>query len=117
MAQPANPKQLELDLEAAKIHGRWLSDEERDQLDEQQRQRLHLKQQQDTRRSKLFVLTGICLLIPPLWPLAFGLTLYLLFPRTMLRIGLFTGLALVTAALGLTALLTALTIWVLTLIF
>ena len=33
----------------------------------------------------VIVLTGVNLLIPPLWPLAIGLTLYLLFPSTTRR--------------------------------
>ena len=68
---------LERDFQIAKNHGRWLSDDERIVLDNC-----------NQTRSKLFVLTGVCVLLPPLWPFAFGLTLYLLFPKTIARIGI-----------------------------
>ena len=68
---------VERDFQIAKDHGRWLSDDERIDLDN----RIQT-------RSKLLVLTGVCVLLPPLWPFAFGLTLYLLFPKTIARIGI-----------------------------
>jgi hypothetical protein len=67
---------LEREFEIAKAHGRWLSDEEQKDL-----------KQRETIRSKFIVLTGICILLPPLWPLALGLTIYLLFPKTITQIG------------------------------
>ena len=69
---------LERDFQIAKNHGRWLSDDERIVLDNR-----------NQTRSKLFILTGVCVLLPPLWCFAFGLTLYLLFPKTIARIGIF----------------------------
>ena len=69
-------KKLEREFEMAKDQGRWLSDDEQKVLD----------QRKET-RSKLIVLTGVCCLLPPLWPFAFGLTLYLLFPKTISRVG------------------------------
>ena len=71
---PSN--KLEREFEIAKDHGRWLSDEERKDLE-----------LREAHRSKLIVLTGICVLLPPLWPFALGLTLYLLFPKTITRVG------------------------------
>ena len=68
---------LELDFQTAKNHGRWLSDDERIVLDNR-----------NQTLSKLLILTGVCVLLPPLWPFAFGLTLYLLFPKTIARIGI-----------------------------
>ena len=85
---------LEREFEIAKDHGRWLSDEEQKDLE-----------QREAYRSKLIVLTGICVLLPPLWPFALGLTLYLLFPKTITRVGVvatvicFLGSLLLTGAL------------------
>jgi hypothetical protein len=66
---------LEREFEIAKAQGRWLSDEERKDL-----------HQHEAIRSKLTVLTGICVLLPPLWPFALGLTIYLLFPKKSSRL-------------------------------
>ena len=67
---PNNPAQ---DLEAARQRGRWLSDEEQAELD-RQNQRIQLSQEQDrSRRRRLTLLTAVCVLLPPLWPVAFGL--------------------------------------------
>ena len=71
---PSN--KLEREFEIAKDQGRWLSDEEWKDLE-----------QREVLRSKLIVLTGICVLLTPLWPFALGLTLYLLFPKTITRVG------------------------------
>ena len=67
---------LERDFKIAKNRGRWLSDDEHIVLEKR-----------NQIRSKLILLTGVCILLPPLWPFAFGLTLYLLFPKTISRIG------------------------------
>ena len=117
MRRPTSPRQLELDLEAAKTHGRWLSDEESEALEHERLQELQLQQTKDHLRLRLFIFTGICLLIPPLWPVALGLSFYLLFPKTLSRIGLVLGLILVVASIGLAVSLTALTIWILSLLF
>ena len=77
---------LEREFELAKDQGRWLSDDERKAFE--QRREI---------RSKLILLTGICIILPPLWPFAFGLTLYLLFPKTISRIGV---VAIVVFLLG-----------------
>ena len=81
---PSN--KLEREFEIAKDHGRWLSDEELKSLE-----------QREAHRSKLIVLTGICVLLPPLWPFALGLTLYLLFPKIITRVGV---VAIVICLLG-----------------
>ena len=76
-----NPaERLEDELDLAKARGRWLSDDEQADLDREADAvalQLEAKQRRDR---KLMILTGVCLLIPPLWPLALGLTLFLLYP-------------------------------------
>lgn len=111
--------QLERELEQARRHGRWLADDELAALDAQQQQTLDLDlalRQGQTRR-KLVLLTGICLLLPPLWPLALGLTLYLLFPRTTQRFGLIAGILLLAAGALLTLLLLSLVVAILMALF
>ena len=91
-------QQLERELEQARRHGRWLADDELALLQEQRQAEIALHQQNRIRRRKLLLLTAICVLIPPLWPVALGLTLYLLFPRTTRRYGLIAGV--IVLALG-----------------
>ncbi len=94
---PNNPAQ---DLEAARQRGRWLSDEEQAELD-RQNQRIQLSQEQDrSLRRRLTLLTAVCVLLPPLWPVAFGLSFYLLFPQTAARIGLVAGVVLLLGGAG-----------------
>lgn len=81
---------LEQELDEARREGRWLSDDERRELEAER-----LAQQQ--RRRSLLLLLLVSLLLPPLWPLAVGLTSYLLFPRLTRR--LLLG-ALTLAGLG-----------------
>ena len=109
--------QLERELEQARRHGRWLADDELAALDAQQQQTLDLAQLQGQTRRKLVLLTGICLLLPPLWPLALGLTLYLLFPRTTQRFGLIAGILLLAAGALLTLLLLSLVVAILMALF
>jgi hypothetical protein len=87
-------RQLERDLEEALRLGRWVSDDERAAraLEQQQEQQVRLEQRHQ--RRKLLVLLGVSLLIPPLWPLAIVLALYLLFPATTVRVAVATGLSL-----------------------
>jgi hypothetical protein len=82
--------QLERDLELARLHGRWLGDDEHALLDQQRLQ-----------RRKLAALLVVCVLIPPLWPLALALALYLLFPETTRRLAV--GLGVGVAVLGVLA--------------
>ena len=88
-----NPRnKLEREFEIAKDHGRWLSDEEWKDLE-----------QHEAIRSKLIVLTCICILLPPLWPFALGLTIYLLFPKTITRVGVVAPVVFLLGSLLLTS--------------
>jgi len=117
MTRPTTPEQLEQDLRAAQLHGRWLSDDEVEALQVEQQQTLQCQEQRQQRRFRLMILTGVCLLMPPLWPLALGLTLYLLFPQAMRRVGVVAGIVLVTGAIATAGLLAVLTVWLMTLLF
>lgn len=106
MVEPTPQDQLEQDLAQAKDLGRWLSDDERLEQKRAQDQALADQKEQDQHRLKLVALAMVCVLIPPLWPLAFGLTLHLLFPKTFRRLLWIAGgsavvLAVLTAGLGL----------------
>ena len=85
---------LERDFQIAKNQGRWLSDDEQIVLDKR-----------NQIRSKLIILTGVCVLLPPLWPFAFGLTLYLLFPKTISRIGIVSTVCFLLSSLVVTGIL------------
>ena len=85
---------LECNFQLAKLHRRWLSNDERTVLDNR-----------NQTRSKLFILTGVCILLPPLWPFAFGLTLYLLFPKTISRIGVVATVCFLLSSLVVTGIL------------
>jgi len=111
------PVQLEQDLEQARQLGRWLSDDERAAQAEQQRKLASLAEQQRLRRRKLLILTGVCVLIPPLWPVALGLTLYLLFPRTTKRLGLVAGLSLLVGGVLVAGLIAAVLLAILMALF
>lgn len=107
---------LEQELAEAQQRGRWLSDDERAQEEEQEAQSLAEQQAQDSRRLRLTLLTLVSLLIPPLWPLAFALTLYLLFPRTSTRLFLAAGVGATLLAVAAVGLSLGLLIWMLTLV-
>ena len=94
-------QQIEDELELAREMGRWLSDEERDQhVAQKLEEKLALERDQRLRQ-RLIVLTGVFLLIPPLWPVAAGLAVHLLFPQTFRRLMLLAGGSLVLlVALG-----------------
>jgi len=96
-------QQIENELELAREMGRWLSDEDRDQLVAQKLgEKLALERDQRMRQ-RLIVLTGVFLLIPPLWPVAAGLAVHLLFPQTFRRLMLLAGgslIVLVAAGAG-----------------
>jgi hypothetical protein len=110
-------QQLEQELEEARRHGRWLSDDERHAIAEQQREQAVLAERQRQHRHKLIALTVVCVLIPPLWPVAIGLTLYLLFPRTTKRLGLVAGVSLLVLGVLLAGLITAVVVAILMAIF
>lgn len=90
---------LEKDFDQAKRSGRWLSDEEMQVLAQQERDQLEAKERDASNRRKLLILTGVCILLPPLWPLALALTLGLLYPTTMKRVGLVSGIIVVALSL------------------
>lgn len=98
--------QLERDLELARLHGRWLSDDEQALLDHQRQQ-----------RRKLTALLVVCVLIPPLWPLALGLALYLLFPDTTRRLAVGLGVGVAVLGVLVTGLIVALVMALLMAIF
>lgn len=109
-------RQLERDLEEARRIGRWLSDDERAQRAlEQQRLQEELQEQRQQRRKLLAVLV-VSLLLPPLWPLAIALTLYLLFPATTLRLAVATGVSLLALGGLLAVLITTLVVALLALL-
>ena len=99
----------EREFKQAQQYGRWLSDEERLALEEEEIKALRVIEQKRQRRVRLIVLTGVCVLIPPLWGLAAGLSFYLLFPETAKRVALIAGSGIV-----LISVLSALTIGLLT---
>ena len=86
MVDPIPREQLEQDLAQAQDLGRWLSDDERLERQRAEEQALVDQQEQAQHRLKLVALTVVCVAIPPLWPVAFGLTLHLLFPKTLRRL-------------------------------
>jgi hypothetical protein len=94
---PSSAGQRERELQEALEHGRWLSDEERQAMALERDQQLLLARGERQRRHGLLILLVVALLLPPLWPLALGLTALLLFPRTTRRIAV---LGLVLLALG-----------------
>ena len=85
---------LERDFQIVKNQGRWLSDDEHIVLEKR-----------NQIRSKLTLLTGVCILLPPLWPFAVGLTLYLLFPKTISRIGVVATVCFLLSSLVVTGIL------------
>jgi hypothetical protein len=97
---------LERDLELARQHGRWLSDDEHRTLEQQ---RLHQR--------KLLILLGVCVLLPPLWPLALALTLFLLFPETSRRLAVGVGVGVAVVGIGATLLIAAVLVALLMAIF
>ena len=113
-----NPaKRLEDDLDLAKARGRWLSDDEQAELDrEADAVALQVEAKQRNDR-KLMILAGVCLLIPPLWPLALGLTLFLLYPDTMTRLGLAAAVTFLVGGLLLAGVLGLAMVWLIQLLF
>ena len=92
-------QQLERELLRAQEMGRWLSDEELEELERDQRALRLEREQTAKRRLKLGLLTVICLIIPPLWPVALGLSLHLLVPQTFRLLLWFAGGSLLMLAL------------------
>ena len=101
---------LERELEEARRDGRWLSDDERAELAAERDAALQRRDAELRQRRLLLTLLVISILLPPLWPVALGLTAYLLFPRTMRRL---TITAVVVAVLAMVLLLAVIVLVVL----
>ena len=113
-----NPaKRLEDDLDLAKARGRWLSDDEQAELDREADAVALQVEAKQRRDRKLMILTGVCLLIPPLWPLALGLTLFLLYPDTMTRLGLAAAVTFLVGGLLLAGVLGLAMVWLIQWLF
>ena len=113
-----NPaERLEDELYFARARGRWHSDDEQAELDREADAEALLVEAKQPRDRKLMVLTGVCLLVPPLWPVALGLTLFLLYPDTMARIGLAAAIALLLGGLLLAGVLGLAMVWLIQLLF
>ena len=95
---------LELELEEARLQGRWLSDDERAELEAERQAELRRQAVEVQQRRSLLVLLVVSILLPPFWPLALGLTAYLLFPRTTRRL---TVAALALTGIGVLVLIAA----------
>ena len=115
MVDPIPREQLEQDLAQAQYLGRWLSDDERLERQREEQQALVDQQEQEQHRLKLVALAVVCVVIPPLWPLAFGLTLHLLFPKTFRRLLWIAGGSAVLLAVLATGVAVAITtlLWML----
>ena len=99
MDPSSSTDKLEREFKQAQQFGRWLSDEERLALEEEEIKALRVIEQQRQRRVRLIVFTSICVLIPPLWGLAAGLSFYLLFPEAAKRVALIAGGGLIVMAI------------------
>jgi len=117
MSQSGSQFQIERELIRAQHLGRWLSDDEALAEAEAEQRQLLKKEGLERNRRKLMVLTLVCLLIPPLWPLALLLTLYLLFPSTTVRIGLAAGIGASVVLLLVVGASAALLVWLCLLLF
>ena len=117
MSNRTPAEQLEAELDRAKARGRWLSDDEQAVLDREANAEALLVEAKQQRDRKLMILTGVCLLIPPLWPVALGLTLFLLYPDTMARIGLAAAITFLVGGLLLAGVLGLAMVWLIQLLF
>ena len=117
MSRGSSAERLEDELDRAKDRGRWLSDDEQAALDREADAEALLFEAKQQRDRKLMILTGVCLLIPPLWPVALGLTLFLLYPDTMARIGLAAAITFLVGGLLLAGLLGLAMVWLIQLLF
>ena len=117
MSKGSPSEWLEDELDSAKVRGRWLSDDEQAEHDREADAVAIQEEAKQRRDRKLMILTGVCLLIPPLWPLALGLTLFLLYPDTMARIGLVAAIAFLVGGLLLAGVLGLAMVWFIQLMF
>lgn len=95
---------LERELEEARRDGRWLSDDERAEMAAEREDSLRRQAGELRQRRSLLTLLVVSILLPPFWPLALGLTAYLLFPRTTRRL---TVAVLVLTVIGVLLLIAA----------
>lgn len=95
------PSRLEQELNLAREQGRWLSDEERAELEREQlvQQRL---------QNRLLVMLALSALVPLFWPLVPVFAGLLLFPRTTRRVLVLAVLVAVLLIVALVLLLGAL---------
>ena len=98
MTDSLSSQQLERELDQAREMGRWLSDDELEQIDHDQRLIRQAHEHEAQRKLKLGLFTVVCVVIPPLWPLALGLSVHLLFPQTFRRLFWFAGGSLILLA-------------------
>ena len=117
MDPSSSTDKLEREFKQAQQFGRWLSDDERLALEEEETEKLRMIEQQRQRRVRLIVLTCVCVLIPPLWGIAAGLSFYLLFPETAKRVTLIAGGGLVVMAITSTFIVGCLIISIINMIF
>jgi len=111
MNEPSALNQRERELQSARQRGRWLSDEEQAAVDAEQQLERTDEQARRQNRHKLIILTAVCILLPPLWPLALALTLVLLYPAAMARIGKIAGALFLLVGLLAAGLLGLFTFW------
>ncbi|MGC6483878.1 MAG: hypothetical protein ACON4T_10010 [Synechococcus sp.] len=115
--RPSRRPSIEQQFARAQEDGRWLADDELEAEAAQDALRLAEEEKRRSVRTRLIVLTAVCVVLPPLWPLALALTSYLLFPSTSARLLLAAGvgmLVVVLVGLGLSALLM---MWLVSIIF
>ena len=117
MSKGNSAERLGDELDRAKARGRWLSDDEQAELDREADVMAFQVQAKQQRDRKLMILAAVCLLIPPLWPVALGLTLILLYPDTMARIGLAAGITFLLGGLLLAGVLGLAMVWLIQLLF
>ena len=117
MDGPTSRQSIEQQFARAQELGRWLTDDELAAEDEQESLRLAEAQKRKSLRTRLMVLTAVCVVLPPLWPLALALTLYLLFPNTSSRLFLAAGVGVILAVLAGLGLSVWLLIWLMSILF
>lgn len=117
MDDPTRRQAIEQQFARARELGRWLTDDELEAEAEQEALRLAEDQQRKSVRTRLVVLTAVCVLLPPLWPLALALTLYLLFPSTSSRLFLAAGVGVILAVLAGLGLSVLLLLWLVSILF
>lgn len=117
MDDSTSRQSIEQQFARAQELGRWLTDDELAAEAEQESLRLAEMQKQKSVRTRLMVLTAVCVVLPPLWPLALGLTLYLLFPSTSSRLFLAAGVGVILAGVAGLGLSVLLLIWLLSILF